>query len=210
MSLNRRLEFVCGIAAGLLGIVVLGIDLFAQGSVSTICGASGCVTTHANFLQSQSVANILDALVVVGGPPILVAVGAILASWRDAVAGRVLLWIGTPILGLYAVIGLLFGGGLMLGLQIASFAFAVAASDLVANIVHSVAKGTAQLHAAGGSKQQPCRDPHTDTGSEADKIPHRVMFARIDCAPRIFREFRSSAGHTIHGVTIFMCGNCAT
>ena len=128
MSLNRRFEFLCGVAAGLLGLVVLGMNLFGQETASTICGTNGCVTTHTNFLQSQSIPNILDALVVVGGPPILVAVGAIWASRRGAIAGRVLLWVGTLLLGLFAFIGLLFGGGITLALQIASFALAAIAS----------------------------------------------------------------------------------
>lgn len=130
MSLNRRFEFLCGLAAGLLGLVILGMDLFVQGTVSSFCGANGCVTTRANFVQSQPVTNILDVLVVVGGPPVLVAVGAIWASRRGAIAGRVLLWLGTLILGLFALIGLLFGGGLILALQLASFALAAVASIL--------------------------------------------------------------------------------
>jgi hypothetical protein len=128
MSLNRRFEFLCEVAAGLLGLVVLGMNLLGQETASTTCGANGCVTTHTNFLQSQSVANIVDALVFIGGPPIIVAIGAIWASRRGEIAGRILLWIGTLLLGLYAFIGLLFGGGITLALQVASFALAVIAS----------------------------------------------------------------------------------
>jgi hypothetical protein len=62
------------------------------------------------------------------------------SEWRGALAGRILVWIGTPILGFFLLLAFLFSSGSMLALESATFALALVASILaVGERQHGVA-----------------------------------------------------------------------
>ncbi len=149
MQLARRIEVLCGVAAGILGWVIVGLNLLVQDRVSSVCTASGCVTTRTNALQSQPLVNIVDALLFLGGPPLLVGVGAVWSiRGRDsALVGSILLWLGTAPIGLYAFVAQLFVGGPLRLLAAATFALAVVASIMA--IIDLAARGRASVGLPG-------------------------------------------------------------
>jgi hypothetical protein len=115
------LEVWMGIAAGIFGVLGLGVYVFVPSQTRSFCSSIGAAlgsSLHHHLGQcpvnsaAQSTQPVLvAALVQLWGPLFLaVAVGALWDGWRRALLGRALLWIGTLLLLAVTVPGLFVGG----------------------------------------------------------------------------------------------------
>jgi hypothetical protein len=114
MAWSRRIEAVCGVAAGALGLVALGVALFAplgtmSGCVTSLSpdGATrtDCSTTSVSIVQAQGLVSLLPAIILFAAPVIGIAVFAVRHS-----VGRgslVPLWIGVAVLYVAMVLAIL-------------------------------------------------------------------------------------------------------
>jgi hypothetical protein len=105
MAWSRRLEVISGVAAGALGLLALGVALFAPLGTVSGCTTSlspdgvtrtDCSTTHVSIAQIQGLVSLLPAIILIAAPPIGIAVFAVRHS-----VGRgslVPLWISVAVL----------------------------------------------------------------------------------------------------------------
>jgi hypothetical protein len=135
-----------GVAAGIFGVIGLGVYVFVPLQIRSFCSSLGsslgsCVGSSLGLCPVHSaaqstlpnlVANLVAALLRLWGPLFLaVAVGALWDGWRRALLGRALLWIGTLLLLAVTVPGLFLGGNRFF---VPGMVFALAAS--VAAVVY--------------------------------------------------------------------------
>lgn len=133
------LEVWLGLAAGIFGLIGLGVYVFVPSQTRSFCSSIG--SNLGSSLESrlgqcpvqsasQSTLPVLvGALLLLWGPLFLaVAVGALWDGSRRALLGRVLLWIGTLLLLAVTVPGLFMEGNRFF---VPGMVFAVAASVAV-------------------------------------------------------------------------------
>jgi hypothetical protein len=116
----RRAALICGVLAGVLGLVTLGIALFAPlgTSAGTRCigeGMQNCTsyTTHTSVVQNQGLGSVLGLLIISVFIFAAILIGALLEARNPSGGGRLLVWWGTALLTIGVVIaaasiGLLF------------------------------------------------------------------------------------------------------
>jgi hypothetical protein len=114
MAWSRRLEVICGLAAGALGLLALGVALFAPLGTMSGCTTSlapdgvtrtDCSTTHMGIAQIQGLVSLLPAIILIAAPLIGIAVFAVRHS-----VGRgslVPLWISVAVLYVAMVLAIL-------------------------------------------------------------------------------------------------------
>src|SRR5262245_32409209 len=114
MALSRRIEAICGVAAATLGLITLGVALFAplgaQSGCTTPLSPDGapqtdCSTVAVSIAQAQGLASLIPVIVIFSLILIAIAVFAVLHS-----AGRVsiaLLWISVALLWGAMIVSLL-------------------------------------------------------------------------------------------------------
>jgi hypothetical protein len=109
MAWSRRVEVICGVAAGVLGLVALGVALFAPlGTIQRSCTATlspegvtrmDCSTagvTHVSIAQVQGLASLTPVIALIGA--ILIGI-AVFACWHSTGGGSLaLLWVSTALL----------------------------------------------------------------------------------------------------------------
>jgi hypothetical protein len=132
---TRRLELICGVLGGVLGLAALGVGLFAPSSL--VCYG----TTHStpvpgcfrvSLVQEQGLANLALAIALFGGLSLGIAVFALWHSLTRSLPALVLLWLCTALLWGVTVVALLSIGVLALPSDILA---------LVASIAGTVAAG---------------------------------------------------------------------
>jgi hypothetical protein len=133
---SRRIELVCGVLGGILGLAALGVGLFVPGSL--VCYAMthftptpGCF--RVSLVQEQGLASLAPPIVLFGGLSLGVTLFAIWHSQTRGLLAHILLWLCTALLWGVTVlalpsIGLLFVPTDVLAL-VASIAGTVAAGQ---------------------------------------------------------------------------------
>jgi hypothetical protein len=105
MAWFRRIEAISGIAAAALGLVALGVALFAPLGTQSGCTSSltpdegtqtDCSTSSVNILQIQGLVSLLPAIILFSAPLIGVAVFALLHSLGRG--SLIPLWISVAVL----------------------------------------------------------------------------------------------------------------
>jgi hypothetical protein len=105
MAWFRRIEAISGVAAGALGLVALGVALFAPLGTQSGCTTSlapdgstqtDCSTTSVSILQIQGLVSLLPAIILFAAPLIGIAVFALLHSLGRG--SLILLWISVAVL----------------------------------------------------------------------------------------------------------------
>lgn len=135
---SRRVELVCGVLGGVLGLAALGVALFAP--LSTECidttgpsGQAGCFSV--SQVQVQGLASLTFAITLFGGLSLGIAVFALWHSLARSLPALVLLWVcmallwGVTVLALFSI-GALFVPADVLAL-VASIAGTVAAGQRI-------------------------------------------------------------------------------
>jgi hypothetical protein len=116
---DRRIEFIAGLGAGLLGLLGLAYTLFGptysyQEIALNSNGTNSTISGTASLIETQSLQPITVIVLVVLGLLVAgVAVGGYLHSRRGLNAGRTLLGISTAVLG-FAIVMTGWGFGPML------------------------------------------------------------------------------------------------
>jgi len=134
MAWSRRIEAICGVAAGALGLIALGVALFAplgtQSGCTTTLSSDGvtqtdCSTaTPISIAQAQGLASLIPVIVAFSAIFIGIAVFALLHSARRG--SIVFVWISAALLwGAVLVsilsIGIFFAPSALLALVAAIF-----------------------------------------------------------------------------------------
>ena len=105
MAWSRRIEAICGVAAGALGLLALGVALFAPLGTTSGCTTSlspdgvtqaDCSTTSMSLVQVQGLVSLLPAIILFAVPLIGIAAFALLHSLGRG--SLVLLWISVAVL----------------------------------------------------------------------------------------------------------------
>ena len=118
----RRIELICGVLAGALGIVALGIGLFAPLAVqctTTTSSQSSC--TMVSLAQAQGLATLLLPIELFGSLSLGIA---LFAAWHSAtrnVLALVLLWVCTVLLSLNTLLAILSIGSLFIPADLIAF-----------------------------------------------------------------------------------------
>jgi hypothetical protein len=117
MASSRRIEAICGVAAGALGLVALGAALFAP-----LVAQSGCTTTLTSdgvtqtdcstatpisIAQAQGLASLIPVITAFSVILISIAVFALLHSAGRWIGSLILLWISVALLWLAMTVALL-------------------------------------------------------------------------------------------------------
>jgi hypothetical protein len=114
MAWSRRIEAICGVAAGALGVITLGAVLFAPLGTQSRCSSAlspdgvtqtDCSTTSMSIVQAQGLEILLPAIILFAAPLIGIAVFALLHSLGRG--GLVLLWISVAALCVAMVLAIL-------------------------------------------------------------------------------------------------------
>ena len=114
MAWSRRIEAICGVAAGALGLVALGVALFAPLGTQSGCTTSlspdgvtrtDCSTTSVSVVQAQGLVSLLPAIILFAAPLIGIAVFALMHSLERG--SLILLWISVALLGVATVLAIL-------------------------------------------------------------------------------------------------------
>jgi hypothetical protein len=90
----RRLEAICGVLAGILGLAGLGVGLFAPLATqctSTTGGQSGC--TMVSLAQVQGLGSLILPIEIFGLLSLAIALFALWHSYTANGLGLVLLWV---------------------------------------------------------------------------------------------------------------------
>jgi hypothetical protein len=130
---TRRLERICGVLGGVLGLIALGVALFAPLGTTcidtTIPGmGAGCHAT--SLVQIESLSNLAFAITLFGVLSLGILLFAVWHSVNRSLAALVLLWVCTV---------LLWGATLLAALSIGVFFLPADALALVASIAGTVA-----------------------------------------------------------------------
>ncbi len=105
MAWFRRIEAISGIAAGALGLLALGVALFAPLGTQSGCTTSlapdgstqtDCSTTSVSIVQVQGLVSLLPAILLFAAPLISIAILALLHSLGRG--SLILLWISVGVL----------------------------------------------------------------------------------------------------------------
>jgi hypothetical protein len=137
----RRIERGCGLAAGILGLVALGVALFAPlATVTTSCmitvSSSGAVTTdcstagtkHISIVQNQGFPSLLPVVLLFSTILIGIALFAVMHSRSGARVFLVLLWVFTALLLVASFIAILSIGVVFLPSVLLALVAAIAGS----------------------------------------------------------------------------------
>jgi hypothetical protein len=107
---SRRVELVCGVLGGTLGLVALGVALFAPLGMRCVTttvspGVSGC--SHVSLVEMQGLAGLSFAILIFSGPSLGVLLFSVWHNLTREGSLLVLLWASTILLWFATVLGLL-------------------------------------------------------------------------------------------------------
>jgi hypothetical protein len=124
---SRRVELVCGVLAGVLGLSALGIGLFAPlgtECVDTTAPGSQSSCFHASQVQMQGLLSLSFAITLFGGLALGIALFAAWHSLTRSLPALIVLWGCTVLLYFATLLALLSIGVLLVPADV----FALAAS----------------------------------------------------------------------------------
>lgn len=136
---SRRIELICGVLGGVLGLAALGVGLFVPSGLTCSSGTSGYPRggcSHISVVQAQGLASLVPAIALFGGLSLCLLLFALWHVRSGSVAALVLLWVctvalfGATVLALLSI-GVLFVPADALALT-ASIAGTVAGRRMVA------------------------------------------------------------------------------
>lgn len=136
---SRRIELICGVLSGVLGLAALGVGLFAPLGIECTgapgpSSTGGCVGV--SLVQAQGLASLSFAITLFGGLSLGIVLFAIWHSRARALPALVLLWTCTA---------LLYGATLLAVLSIGALFIPADALALVAGVAASVAQSAPPL-----------------------------------------------------------------
>ena len=112
----RRIELVCGVLGGLLGLAALAVGLFAPlGTECTSAGLSPVDScTNVSVVENQGLASLWFAIALFGGLSLAVIIFSLWHSLAPNLPLLILLWISVGLLCVLTVLALLSIGILFL------------------------------------------------------------------------------------------------
>ena len=112
----RRIELVCGVLGGLLGLAALAAGLFAPlgTSCTSVAGSSVDRCTSVSVAQNQGLASLWFAIALFSGLSIAVMIFSLWHSLAPSLPLLILLWVSVGLLCLMTIAALLSIGILFL------------------------------------------------------------------------------------------------
>jgi hypothetical protein len=110
MMRSQRLELICGVLGGALGLAALGVALFAPLGVRCVdttvsSSASGC--SPVNLIQMQDLASLTFAITLFGGLSLSIILFAVGHSLTHTLPLLIALWVFTMLLWFATLLGAL-------------------------------------------------------------------------------------------------------
>ena len=125
----RRIELVCGVLGGVLGLAALAVSLFAPLAIECSTSATGSSVTngctHVSVAETQGLASLWFAIALFSGLSLAVLLFALWHSLAPSLPALILLWVAVGLLCLLTVVALLSIGPLFLPADVLAVTAAV-------------------------------------------------------------------------------------
>lgn len=106
MTRSQWIECISGLVSGGLGLLMLGVFFFGQG-VSYQSSSTDGTSVSGTTSYAQVAGGVVPILLLFGLPLLGIALGASFHAARNVLAARIVLWVSTIILIIFAVLALL-------------------------------------------------------------------------------------------------------